>query len=112
VLGAEGLLVAGQRAPRQCEALGGAPAGDQREGQLATLAVRLRMVVAKAARRALQQILARQDRLRPFVLAVQRGLERLPVDDPQRDQVLADPSAEPFLARQGNLDVLFASQAL
>jgi hypothetical protein len=102
MFGAECVLVAGQRGLRQLERLGGAPAGDQRERQLAALAVRLRVVRAKAPQRARQQILAREDCLRLLVLLAQRGLQRLPADEAQLDQVFADPAAASLLARQGN----------
>jgi hypothetical protein len=68
MLGAESLFVAGERLLRQREALGGPPAGDQCESQLTALAVRLRVVVAKALRRAPEQILAGQDRLCAVIL--------------------------------------------
>ncbi|MFZ2007982.1 MAG: hypothetical protein WAV02_23080, partial [Stellaceae bacterium] len=63
MLGAEGVLVAGQCLSCQFESFAGPPAGDQRESQLTTLAIRLRVAVAKAAPRALQQILTGQNRL-------------------------------------------------
>jgi hypothetical protein len=68
VLGAESPFVAGERLFCQFEPFTSPPAGDQRESQLTTLAVRLWMVVAKAVRRAPEQILAGQNRLRSFVL--------------------------------------------
>ena len=82
MLGAEGLFVTGQRPLRQFQTRGRTAPGDQGESQLATLTVRLRVVVAEAPQRPPEQILSREDGLRPFVLVVQRGLERLPVDDP------------------------------
>lgn len=112
MLGAERLLMAGERGLRQSQRLGGPSAGDQREGQLAALAVRLRVIGAKTARRALQQILTGQDRLRSLVLVIQRSLERLSVDDSELDQVFANSAAKPFLARQGKFDVLFPGEAL
>lgn len=112
MLRAERRFVPGKRDPRQVETLRSPPAGDQRKGQLAALAMGLRMVGTKALNRSCQQILTGEDCLCSFVLGVQRRLEGLAIDDPQRNQVFADPSAEAFLARQGELDVLFSSEAL
>ena len=102
--------MAGQRRLGQFERLDGAPASNQRHGERTTLAMGLRMVGAKAPQRARQQIFAGEDRFDPLVLFAQRSFERFPADDPQCDQVLADPAAAPLLARQGEPDVVFASQ--
>jgi hypothetical protein len=102
----------GKRDPGHIEALPGAPAGNQGKGELTAPAMGLPVIVAEARLGSRQQILAGQDRFRPVVLVAQRYFEGLPVDDSQRDKVLADPPAEPFLARQGNLDVSFAHQTL
>jgi hypothetical protein len=112
VLRAERRFVRGERDPRQFEALRSPPAGDQRKGQLAALAMGVRVVGTKAPDGSCQQILAGEDRLCPIVLGAQRGLERLAADNSQRNQIFADPSAEALLARQGKLYVLFSNEAL
>jgi len=112
VLRTELRFVPGKRNPGHFETLRGAPAGDQGKGQLTAPAMGLAVIVAEARLGSRQQILAGQDRFRPVVLVAQRYFEGLAVDDSQRDKVLADPPAEPFLARQGNLDVSFAHQTL
>ena len=112
MLGAERLFVAGERALRQFERLAGAPAGDQCISQHATLAIGLRMVDAEPLRRTPKHILAGEDLFCPLVLAIERGLECLSVDDTHRDQIFTDPAAQPFLTRQSKLDVLLANEAL
>lgn len=110
MLGAKRLLVAGERRPRQLQPFVGSPAGDQRERQLTTLTIGLRMIGAEAPHRPAQQILTRQDRLHPLVLLLQSGFERFPTDDAEGDQIFADPTAAPFLARQRQPDVVFGCQ--
>lgn len=112
MLGAERRFMTGERDPRQVEGFRSPPAKDQCKSQLAAPAIGLRVTETKALDRSGQQILAGEDRLGSLVLGIQRGLEGFAIDDTQRDQVFADPSAEAFLARQGILDVLFPSQTL
>ncbi|HXC30436.1 MAG TPA: hypothetical protein VNV38_20960 [Stellaceae bacterium] len=72
----------------------------------------MRMVDAKPLRRTPKHILASEDRLCLLILGVQRGLDRLSIDNAQRDQIFTDPSAEPFLSRQSKPDVLLARETL
>jgi hypothetical protein len=112
VLGGERLFVTGKRRPREFQRLVGAPAGNERSGQQTALAVCLGVVGAKAAPRARQQILTREDRFRPLILQPQRRLELVAGDDAQRDQIVAEPAARPLLTRERELDLIFARQPL
>lgn len=97
--------MARERLLRQVESFGEAPCGHQRAGKQGASAVGLRMIVAETPLRSRQQILAREDRHGVLILPAQRGFERLPGDHAQIDQVVADATAIPFLARQCTLDI-------
>ena len=102
----------GERRPRELERLGGASTGDQRGSQQAALAVCLWVVGTKPMPRAHQQVLARKDRFRPLILQPQRRFQPLAGDDAKRDQIVAEPAAEPLLTRERELDLVFAREPL
>ncbi|HEV2185683.1 MAG TPA: hypothetical protein VGR70_00640 [Stellaceae bacterium] len=100
MIAAERLLVAAQRRLRDAQRLFRSPGRNKRDSKAPAYSIGLRMAAAEDPLGFRQQILTVEDSLRQLVLRAQRRIEGLFGNQSQGDQVLADPTATHFLARQ------------